>query len=154
MGHWHAIYNPTDKPVQWMNINVSLYKNQYDAFDLGDGRVGAPLDPIPQFMSISLDPARLQVTNAGSGGRGEVKYRRVIGPSVFLGPWGYLDQYSLAPGAATAPTADREVGGFFFVISGQGKASSAAARAGWVTAVQGAAAQAEGPRAARSHVAA
>src|SRR5687768_17710293 len=26
MGHSHAIYNPTDKPVQWMNINVSAMK--------------------------------------------------------------------------------------------------------------------------------
>ena len=122
MGHWHAIYNPTDKPVQWMNINVSLYKGQYDAFDLADGRVGAPLDPIPQFMTMSLDPARLQVMAAGAGSKGEVKYRRVLGPTVFLGPWGYVDQYSLAPGAASAPTTDREVGGFFYVISGQGKA--------------------------------
>jgi hypothetical protein len=46
----------------------------------------------------------------------------VIGPSVFLGPWGYLDQYSLAPGAATAPTTNSQVGGFFYVISGQGQA--------------------------------
>ena len=51
-----------------------------------------------------------------------MQYRRVINPTVFLGPWGYLDQYSLAPGAATAPTTDREVGGFFYVIAGQGKA--------------------------------
>lgn len=121
MGHWHAIYNPGDKPIQWMNINVSLYKNQYDAFDLGDGRVGAPLDPVPQFMSISLDQARLQPMAVGTGGTGEVRYRRVINPSVFLGPWGFLDQYTLAPGAATAPTTDREVGGFFYVIAGQGK---------------------------------
>ena len=39
MGHSHAIYNPTDKPVQWMNINVSARKGMYDAFDLGDARV-------------------------------------------------------------------------------------------------------------------
>ena len=121
MGHWHAIYNPSDKPIQWMNINVSLYKGQYDAFDLGDGRVGAPLDPVPQFMSISLDQAALTPMNVGAGGKGEVRYRRVINPSVFLGPWGFLDQYTLAPGAATAPTTDREVGGFFYVIAGQGK---------------------------------
>lgn len=119
MGHWHAIYNHTDKPVQWMNINVSLYKGQYDAFDLGDGRVDVPIDPIPQFMSISLDAARLQPI---SGGTGEVRYRRVIGPSVFLGPWGYLDQYSLAPGAETAPVTDSQIGGFFYVMSGQGQA--------------------------------
>src|SRR5579862_7700661 len=26
MGHAHAIYNPTDKPVQWMNANVGIGK--------------------------------------------------------------------------------------------------------------------------------
>lgn len=121
MGAWHAIYNPGDKPVQWMNINVTLHKGQYDAFDLGDGRVGAPLDPIPQFMAITLDQARLTPMTVGAGGRGEVRYRRVINPTVFLGPWGFLDQYTLAPGAATAPATDREVGGFFYVIAGSGK---------------------------------
>src|SRR5450755_419960 len=34
MGHSHAIYNPSDRPVQWMNINVSAVKAKYDAFDL------------------------------------------------------------------------------------------------------------------------
>lgn len=121
MGHWHAIYNPGDTPIQWMNINVSLYKNQYDAFDLGDGRVGAPLDAVPQFMSITLDQARLQPMAVGAGGKGDIRYRRVINPTVFLGPWGFLDQYTLAPAAATAPTTDREMGGFFYVIAGRGK---------------------------------
>ena len=31
MGHSHAIYNATDKPVQWMNINVSAMKGTYDS---------------------------------------------------------------------------------------------------------------------------
>src|ERR1700747_3699331 len=44
MGHWHAIYNATDKPVQWMNINVSAAKGTYDAFNLDDPRVDVPLD--------------------------------------------------------------------------------------------------------------
>jgi hypothetical protein len=121
MGHWHAIYNHTDKPVQWMNINVSLFKGQYDAFDLSDGRVGAPLDTVPPFMSISLDPERLTPMTPMPGSKGEVRYRRVINQTVFLGPWGYLDQYLLPPGAATASTTDREIGGYYYVISGKGK---------------------------------
>ena len=40
MGHSHAIYNGR-RPVQWMNINVSVVPRDYNAFDLGDGRVGA-----------------------------------------------------------------------------------------------------------------
>src|SRR5258706_15022706 len=42
MGHSHAIYNPTDKPIQWMNINVTAMKGTYDAVNLGDPRVGVP----------------------------------------------------------------------------------------------------------------
>src|SRR5512132_2007847 len=52
MGHSHAIYNPTDKPVQWMNINVSAMKGSYDAFDLDDSRVDVQLDRIPVFMAM------------------------------------------------------------------------------------------------------
>src|SRR5947209_2372060 len=60
MGHSHAIYNASDRPVQWMNINVSAVKGKYDAFDLRDGRVGAPLDPIPVFMTMKLSAELLR----------------------------------------------------------------------------------------------
>src|ERR1700722_17787647 len=60
MGHSHAIYNPTDKPVQWMNINVSAMKGTYDAFNLGDPRLDVQLDAIPQFMSMRLDRTLLR----------------------------------------------------------------------------------------------
>ena len=43
MGHSHATYNATEKPVQWMNINVSAMKATYDAFDLGDDRRDVPI---------------------------------------------------------------------------------------------------------------
>jgi mannose-6-phosphate isomerase-like protein (cupin superfamily) len=120
MGHWHAIYNATDKPVQWMNINVSLYKNQYDAFNLDDGRVDVPLDKIPPFMTMKLDRAMLRPQTV-PGVKGDVQYRRVLDPTVFLGPWGYLDQYLVAPGAATASSTDKEIGGFYYVMAGKGK---------------------------------
>ena len=55
MGHSHAIYNLTDKPVQWMNINVTAMKGTYDAFNLGDSRVGVALDPIPVFITLVQD---------------------------------------------------------------------------------------------------
>src|SRR5947208_12998279 len=52
MGHSHGIYNATDKPVQWMNINVSAMKGTYDAFNLDDPRVDVAIDPIPVFMTM------------------------------------------------------------------------------------------------------
>ena len=89
-GHSHAIYNASATPVQWMNLNVSLTAGVYDAFDLGDTRAGAALDPIPTFMTMRLDRALLRAP--GGRGRGAapaapaataVLSRRALGPSVF-----------------------------------------------------------------------
>src|SRR5947208_15993932 len=62
-GHSHAIYNAGDKPVQWMNINVSAVKGAYDAFNLNDGRVAAPLASIPAFMAMHLDREHVRPAN-------------------------------------------------------------------------------------------
>jgi mannose-6-phosphate isomerase-like protein (cupin superfamily) len=120
MGHSHAIYNHTEKPVQWMNINVSAFKAVYDAFDLNDSRVGAPLDQIPTFMSMSLDKSLLRPVTAWHGGKGTVQYRRALDPTVFLGPWAYVDHLVLPPGSSVGPDSDAEFGGFYYVMSGLG----------------------------------
>ncbi|MGC7532690.1 hypothetical protein ACPWML_27090, partial [Pandoraea pneumonica] len=80
------IYNPGDRPIQWLNVNVGMTKN-YDNFDLGDPRVGVPLDPVPQFISMRLDRALLRPTQRMDGGQGTVLYRRALGPAVFATPW-------------------------------------------------------------------
>jgi mannose-6-phosphate isomerase-like protein (cupin superfamily) len=121
MGHSHGIYNATDRPVQWMNINVSAMKAVYDAFDLGDSRVGAPLDAIPAFMSMKLDQSLLRPFDAMDGGKGTVQYRRALDPTVFVGPWAFVDHLVMPPGTSLGPNGDPEIGGFYYVMAGTGK---------------------------------
>jgi mannose-6-phosphate isomerase-like protein (cupin superfamily) len=112
-GHSHAIYNATDKPVQWMNINVTRTKGKYDAFNLGDPRVDVPLDPIPTFIHMRLDKALLRPA-------GGIQYRRALPPDVFETNWSYVD-HATVPRAGSSPKERHEgVEEFYYVMEGDG----------------------------------
>src|SRR5258708_24761993 len=78
MGHSHAIYNPSDKPVEFMNINIASIKGHYDAFNLSDARVGATKDPVPVFMTMNLDKALLAPEQSYHAGQRTVRNRRRV----------------------------------------------------------------------------
>ena len=144
MGHSHAIYNPTDKPVQWMYINVSALKGEYDNFDLDDKRQDVVLDKIPVFMTMSLDRSLLRNLNTFHTGKGAVQYRRALGPNVFSTAWAFVDHILLPPGASIGSHSYRGIAQFYYVMSGEGMISisargqqdSAAIRAGDAVPIQ------------------
>lgn len=122
MGHSHAIYNPSSKPVEFMNVNVSAVKGKYDAFNLGDARVGVPLDPIPVFMTMRLDKNLLRTVTGYLGGEGAARYRRALEPTVFLTNWSYMDHLLLAPGTSEGRHRHMGVEEVYYVMNGNGQA--------------------------------
>jgi mannose-6-phosphate isomerase-like protein (cupin superfamily) len=122
MGSSHGIYNPTDAPTQWMNIAVGSVRGRYDAFDMGDDRVGVPLDPKPIFMNMKLDKSLLKDVPGLHGGKGTVRYRRALGPEVFRTNWGYVDHVVIPSSASLGYHRHNLQEEIYYVISGQGRA--------------------------------
>jgi mannose-6-phosphate isomerase-like protein (cupin superfamily) len=122
MGRSHGIYNLSDSPVQWMNIAVGTIKGKYDNFDLGDDRVGAPLDPKPVFINARFDKKLLAPVVNWYGGQGTVRYRRVLPPEVFFTNWSYVDHLVLPQGASVGRKRHEGVEEIYYVMAGEGVA--------------------------------
>jgi mannose-6-phosphate isomerase-like protein (cupin superfamily) len=123
MGHSHAIYNPSDHPVEFMNINVTAIKGKYDAFNLEDARTNVTSkDPIPVFMTIRQDKALLAPVENYHGGVGRVQYRRALEPSVFYTNWSYIDHLLLPPGSSEGVHRHPGIEEVYYVLNGEGQA--------------------------------
>ena len=120
LGHSHAIYNASDKPVEWINFNVGTMKGVYDAFNLDDPRVGVPLDPIPTFITMHLDRSLLKPVEHMDGGTGTVQYRRALDPTVFYHDMVVCGSSAVAPWSSVGPVSKPDMSEIYYVMAGDG----------------------------------
>ena len=127
MGDSHALLNTGSETLQWMNFQAGVTPGVGDAFDLGDDRVGAAVDPVATFISARLD--RSLIRPASGRGRGgspplgaaaSVMSRRLFAPTVFRSAWAYVDHVLVAPGASTPEGSHDSVGEVYYVLAGSG----------------------------------
>jgi mannose-6-phosphate isomerase-like protein (cupin superfamily) len=147
-GNAHAVYNPSDKPVDWVNFNVSIINPAEQAgygtsgrgggfpgrgaynfsadptglFETGDDRSDATLEKKPTFIhtrQLTKDLARPVVHM--NGGKDTVFYRRALGPGSFVSNWAFVDYLLIPPGASVGRHYHSGVDEVYFVIKGKGK---------------------------------
>jgi len=120
MGQSHAIYNQTDQPVRWLNFAVSSKGGRsYDAFNLGDDRVGVALDEIPVFVTAPLVREKLRDKRHRDAEAG-VLYRRALRSQVFSTPWAFLDHMVIPPDKVTGKRILEEEEEVYYVMAGKG----------------------------------
>ena len=119
MGDAHGIYNAGGKTLKWLNFAVSSKKARGDNFDLGDNRVGAALDPIPQFVSAQLKKESLKPNNDAYPGNG-ILYRRILSPEVFSTNWNYVDHAIIPAGSSTGKRRLDGTEEVYYIIKGAG----------------------------------
>jgi mannose-6-phosphate isomerase-like protein (cupin superfamily) len=123
MGHSHAIFNRSDRPVEFMNINVTSVKGRYDAFNLDDARTDvAHKETIPPFMTMRLDKEALQPVEKYHGGEGVVRYRRALDPSAFLTNWSYVDHLLIPARSSEGVHRHPGIEEVYYVLHGDGNA--------------------------------
>lgn len=132
----HAVYNPSDQPVEWVNFNVRCSNAAPGGFaprgtynfsadpvallDLDDDRVGVKLEK-PNFLhtgKLTKDTMQ-QIVNM-NGGKDAVWYRRTLGPSVFASNWAFVDHLLIPPGASVGKHFHSGVEEVYLVIEGRG----------------------------------
>lgn len=127
MGDSHAIYNASNEPIRWLNFAVSSKKAMSDAFDLGDARVGASIEPVPSFVSARLEQEKLR--KSGQGFPGQVMpysgegflYRRLVGPEVFSTDWNHVDHVVISKGSTAISHELEGIEEVYYVIKGTGE---------------------------------
>lgn len=132
MGDAHGIFNPTGESLRWLNFAVSLDKGRSDAFDLGDTREGAKLDPVPVFVSGQLTQDMAKPNERLYSGEG-VLSRRVLGSEVFSTSWDHVDHLIIPAGSSTK---EKQLLGYeevYYVINGAGSVSIDNDRANFVS---------------------
>jgi mannose-6-phosphate isomerase-like protein (cupin superfamily) len=145
-GSAHAVYNPNDEPVDWVNFQVAVTEPgqerasggraggfprrgafNYSAdptalWETGDDRSDVEVLDKPTFINTGkLTEETMRPVENMNGGIGTVKYRRTLGPGAFASNWSFFDHYLIPVGSTIGRHYHEGVDEVYFVIKGKGK---------------------------------
>jgi mannose-6-phosphate isomerase-like protein (cupin superfamily) len=147
-GNSHAVYNPSNKPVDWVNFQVAVnlpkevvgygtapqgggmprrggYNYSADPtslFEVSDDRSDAELEKKATFINTrQLTKELARPVGNMNGGKDTVFYRRALGPGSFASNWAFVDHLIIPVGSSVGRHYHSGVDEVYFVIKGKGK---------------------------------
>ncbi|MFC1528513.1 cupin domain-containing protein [Candidatus Latescibacterota bacterium] len=121
MGSSHAIYNPSDRPLQWMNIGVGTEKGKYDAVNYNDNRANARVESPAPFLWAQFDRSLLHPAPRAHGGKGAIMFRRIWSNENFKTNWYFVDHCLLPPDTSIGYHQHNTIEEVYYVLSGTGR---------------------------------
>ncbi len=116
----HGVYNPSDRPYEWMNVAVRTDERggtiNYGK-DLADQEL---VSPAP-FLWAELDKRMLQERPAAHQGKGTVLSRRVWGMDNFQTKWAFVDHLVLPPDTSIGYHRHDTIEEVYYIIEGTGR---------------------------------
>jgi mannose-6-phosphate isomerase-like protein (cupin superfamily) len=121
LGSSHAIYNPSDRPLEWMNIGVSIVKGKYDAINFGDDRTNAKLDSPAPFKWGNFDRSLMKPAKNAHHGKGTILFQRIWDNEDFATNWFFVDHCILGPDTSIGYHQHNTIEEVYYVIKGSGR---------------------------------
>ncbi len=121
LGSSHAIYNPGDRPLEWMNVAASVEKGKYDAVNYGDDRANVRLDSPAPFKWGNLDRSLLRPAKNAHHGKGAILFRRIWDNEDFATNWYFVDHCILTPDTSIGYHQHNTIEEVYYVVRGAGR---------------------------------
>ena len=123
MGSSHGIYNPTDKPVEFINLGVSYANREYDAVNLAkqNDLVDVIVESPPPFPWTVFDKRLNHPVPSFYNGKGQMYTRVVLPTECFRTKWGFVNHYVIPPGSSVGYHRHEIMEEVYYVLSGRGR---------------------------------
>ncbi len=123
MGASHGIYNPHDRPVQFMNIGVTTENRQYDAVDFAkqNDLTARTLECPAPFLWNHINKNALREVPAFYNGKGTMQIRTLWQTENFRTNWGFVNHYLIPAGNSVGYHRHEIMEEVYYILSGEGR---------------------------------
>ena len=120
MGDSHGIYNPGDRPLEWMNIGITQEKGTGGAINYDEDLTASTLSSPAPFRWAQFDRTLCKTVTGAHGGKGGLPFRRLWSGEAFQTNWEWIDHVLIPPDTSIGYHQHNGIEEVYYVIEGNG----------------------------------